>query len=559
MSAPRANPEVSAGPARLDSWKQIAAYLGRSERTVRRWEQNEGLPVHRLQHEQRGSVYAYRSELDAWWESRKPSLEAVLPAAPPAPVVISRKPNWILAATAIGLLAIVAVVLGLRGPAARPVVSSILVLPFNNLSPSSTEDWFSDGMTEALITELAKVRRLKVISRTTAMHYKNAKKPLKQIAAEAGVDAVVEGSAMLTGNQVRITAQLIQATTDAHLWSSAFDREISDVLGLQHEVAEAIAHSVGAAVAPHRTRAANPEAMAAYLKGLYQFNRTELSMARDFAREGIRLDPQMARCHELLGMTLLLTADFHRTTYASIMPEARASLDRALELDPESAMSLSWLGWSYFAYEHDWRKGEDKMRRAIELDPVTGNNYAFLLAGRGQFDEAIRAVDRAVEYDPANPSLLADAAQIHHFARRYREAIGLYRKAIELNPTSSYARIHIVKSLLLAGSNDEAFEAWLWTPHGLGPLRMGTQFRDLYRSGGWPAVWRTYIEQRPLDLVVLIQLGRKQEALDVLEALEKKSDSWMVQLEDPVYDPLRQDPRFKALLRRTGYPSGMWR
>ena len=199
------NVGLASRDGRLDSWKEIAAYLGRNERTVRRWEQQEGLPVHRLMHEKKGSVYAYRTELDAWRVSRKPAVDEKEDAPgldsfgklePVARQSIINRKTTILA----GALALCATVVGYwflaRSRFERPSFSSIAVLPFDNLSHNQAEEWFSDGLTEVLITELSKVRSLKVISRTSVMQYKSGNKPLKQIGRELGVDAVVEGSAL---------------------------------------------------------------------------------------------------------------------------------------------------------------------------------------------------------------------------------------------------------------------------------------------------------------------------------------------------------------------------
>jgi TolB-like protein len=563
------NPPSTTGD-RLDSWKEIAAYLGRSERTVRRWEEKEGLPVRRLHHEQRGSVYAYRAELDAWMESRQQG-EPAEASGPPTPVPLDppsapAQPKWVWAGAA-AILAIAAAILTLGSHAPkRPVSSSIAVLPFENLSHNPDEEWFSDGMTETLITELAKVHGLKVISRTSAMRYKNAGKSLKQIGAELGVSTVVEGSALRVGDRVRITAQVIEASTDTHLWGVDFDRDFKDVLAVQRNVAQEIARQVGVTVAASRPGGApsgvSPEAIAAYLKGLYQFNRGALSGAIELAREGIRADPNLARCHELLGMALIVTADFHTTTHAAIMPEARAALQRALELEPDLGAAVSWLGWSYFVLEHDWVQAESKLRRGFELDPTTGNNYAFLLAAQEHYDEAIRVVDQAALQDPANPFLLADRGHIYYLARRYPEAIGLFQKTVELNPTSFYPRLYLLESLLVSGASDEAFEAFVSIPDPR-QLELEKEYRRQYGAGGWPAVWRLYLERLPkgwgarTNIWGLIALDRKSEALDELEELERRSDSWMLVLEDPIFDPLRQEPRFQALLKRVGYPQSM--
>ena len=556
---------------RLDSWKEIAAYLGRTERTVRRWEQSEALPVHRLVHEKRGSIYAYRSELDAWLASRAP-LAAREPdpaaAAPPD----KRLTLWIAVAL-VAIAAALATAWAATWLTRSPAYSSIAVLPFENFSHDPAEEWFSDGMTEILITQLAKIRSLKVISRTSVMQYKGTRKSVKEIARELGVDAVVESSALRVGDRVRITSQLIAARNDAHLWADSYEAEMRDALSLQRDIADAVAREVGVRMsadgraplraAPHST---NPDAMAAYLRGLYQYNQSALRPAVESAREAIRLDPNLAAAHILLGQALELWADYHGKTYAEIIPEARAALQRGLDLEPDNGAALSALGDISFAGEHDWVRGEDYLRRGYELDAGSGSVYAFLLAAQGKFDDAIRVVNRAVLADPANHVTLTDAARIHEFARRYDQALPLYRKALDVFPSAAYARGHAPAAFLIAGRKDEAFELFVWGGDSRGLLQIGDEFRKTYQTGGWPAVWQLYLDRVPATAFwpndkrfAMLFLHRDQEALGMLEDLEKHGDSWLIQLEDPVYDHLRGQPRFKALLKRIGYPESMWR
>lgn len=544
---------------RLDSWKEIANYLGRTERSVRRWEATEGLPVHRLQHDKRGSVYAFRSELDAWRTSRQPAADA--------PSTVRHWP-WVAAAltTLVLTAGLGAWAIARRPGASTPRISALAVLPFENLSRQVDQEWFSDGMTEMLITELARTRSLKVISRTSVMQYRNTRKPLKQIAQELGVDAIVEGSALLVGDRVRISAQLIRAATDSHLWSSHYDGETKDALSLQKEVAAAISQSVGTAVTPAesrtpRSRSVRSAVLAPYLKGLHQLHGAGYASAIDLAREAVRLDPDFAPAHELLGMALIVSADFKQTTYPAIAPEARASLRRTLALEPERGVALSWLGWSYLMLEHDWVQAETMMRQGFELEPRTGNNYAFLLAARARYEEAIDISQQAMLLDPASPMVVCDTAHIYHFARRYDDAVRLYRRCEELDSAFSYAHTYQMMSLLQAGRSDEALEEWLLAPAGH-RLGMDQKLRELYRSGGWTAVWRAFLEQPTatgcsscvdFGLIGLIALGRHGETLDVLEQFERDLNPWMIMLEDPILDPLRDQPRFRALANRVGY------
>ncbi|HYL37021.1 MAG TPA: tetratricopeptide repeat protein [Bryobacteraceae bacterium] len=545
--------------------------MGRGERTVRRWEELEGLPVHRLAHEKRGSVYAYRSELDAWWASRKEQITATTDKTPAdlqtvVPIVSAQTASrWMWIGTIMALLLIIGALLVARFRREHtPSVRSIAVLPFDNLSHNPSEEWFSDGITETLITELSKVPSLNVISRTSAMQYKNARKSLRQIGSELGVDAVVEGSALRVRDRVRITAQLIAVATDSHLWGRDFDGDFQDVLLLQRKVTQAIAREVGLTLSarqPNR-RSENPAAMAAYLKGLYQYNRGDLKSAIGLAREAIQADSELAPAYELLGMALHTTADFHHASYAAVAPEARAALRRALELQPDRGSTLSYLGWSYLVVEHDWVQAEENLRRGFETDPGTGNNYAFLLAAQGKYDDAIHVVDQALQRDPANAFVLTDTGRIYHFARRYDEAIRSFRKALELSPSDSYPRLYLPLSLLLAGRKDEAFEAWLQWRLPL-PVRSGDEkeFRDLYHDGGWNAIWLATLDQMPKTPWLhwrqwaAIFLHRTQDALDEAEQMEHTAEA--AQLEDPIFDSIRKEPRFQAMLKRVGYPQSM--
>src|SRR5215469_4405613 len=247
-------PQPSSGPpessaARLDSWKEIAAYLKRDERTVRRWEQ-EGLPVHRHVHKKQASIYAYKAEVDAWWNNGRQLLEAGGPAAlTPAVLPAVEGFRWERVwPPALGVVVLVAVALvsdagGIRSRifAERvPTIHSLAVLPLENLSGDPSQEYFVDGMTDALITDLAQTSDVKVISRTSVMQYKGARRPLPEVARALGVDAVVEGSVVRSGSKVRITAQLIHAPSDHHLWAESFEGSAVDILSIQDNVARAI-------------------------------------------------------------------------------------------------------------------------------------------------------------------------------------------------------------------------------------------------------------------------------------------------------------------------------
>jgi TolB-like protein len=347
----------------LDSWKEIASWFNRSEKTVRRWEEREGMPVHRQLHGKRGSVYAYPDELRDWRESRQlhdtteaepndrqmhdpepepagtetaspdhleicpPALHGIPeadsasttgePRAGPPP----QPPPW-LAGLPISVFLVVVVLLAvmfggsLRESILRrasPVRSrSLAVLPFENLSGDVEQEYFADGMTAELITELARISSIRVISRTSIVRYKHVHKPLAEIAKELNVDAVVEGEVLHSHNQVRVTAQLIEVATDRHIWAETYDRDLRDVLALQADVAQSIAKAIGTRVMPTEllrltlSRRVDPEAYEDYLKGRFFFEKRTsegINRAVDYFRQAIRKDPGFAQAYAGLAMT----------------------------------------------------------------------------------------------------------------------------------------------------------------------------------------------------------------------------------------------------------------
>jgi tetratricopeptide (TPR) repeat protein len=321
-------------------------------------------------------------------------------------------------------------------------------------------------MTETLITELSKVRSLKVISRTSVMQYKGVRKPLKEIAKELGVDAVVEGSALRVGNRVRITAQLIGTANDSHLWGHDFDSDMQDVLSLHKHVARAIAQQIGAKLTQSEqkrlgmTRASSPEAVYGYLRAVYLLNRRELPQSIALARQAIKIDPQFIEPYHVLADALLLTAEAHDATYADVVAEVRESLHRAMEIDPEHGPSLASSGWARFAVDHDAIGAEPLLRRGFELAPETGCIYGYFLATRQEFDRTVESCSQTLKRDPANPSAHSDMGHLYYLARRYPEAIASFRHAVELNPGARQSHFFFYMAYLFAGKPYEAVQAF---------------------------------------------------------------------------------------------------
>jgi TolB-like protein len=433
--------EFSAGN-RLDSWKEIAAYLKCSERTVRRWER-EGLPVHRHPHKKKAGIYAYKGEIDAWWcngHEKVKQLESVFP----------RKQSWPRTVAAVGLVVLIAAVAVFvmfreRFSSKSPSTSirSVAVLPLENLSHDPEQEYFADGMTDALITDLAKIHALRVISRNSTMQYKANRKPMLQIARELHVDAVVEGTVMRSGDRVRITAQLIEARTDRHLWAETYERDLRDVLGLQDEVARTIASEVKVTLTPQEesrlsnARRVNPAANEAYLRGYYELRRhlpatlyargEEQSIARaiQYFQQAIGIDR-----NDALAWAGLADAYYDQSTFLraplEVMPKAKAAAVRALELDAGLAEAHASLGNIKMTFDWDWPGAEEEFQRALELNanlPQAHAGYAHYFLALRRIDEAVEELHRVQNIDPLFPQSHMALPLLLFQARRYENSI----------------------------------------------------------------------------------------------------------------------------------------
>jgi len=429
-------PSASSPGDRLDSWKEIAAYLKCSERTVRRWE-DEGLPIHRHTHKKKAGIYGYKAEIDAWWNNGRLRVEELEHSR------ASQKPYrsvWlaitlVTAALAVGVVGRFAH--RLRGAATPHHIESLAVLPLKNLSGDPAQDYFADGMTEQLTTDLGQISALRVISRTSAMRYKGPDKSLPEIARELHVDAVVEGSVERSGDQVRITAQLIDAANDKHLWAKSYERNLRDVLTLQDEVAQAIADEVRIKLTPQeRIQLANahpvkPAAHEAYLRGLYELSnmtfegvkRTE--QAIQYFQEAVALDPTDA-----LAYAGLANAYYDQSTLLraplEVMPKAKAAAARAIEIDDSLAEAHASLGYVKLNFDWDWVGAEREFHRALELNPNLPRahaGYAHYLLTLRRTDEAIQELHYAETLDPLLPESHVNLPFLLFNGRRYDEAI----------------------------------------------------------------------------------------------------------------------------------------
>jgi serine/threonine-protein kinase len=461
------------------------------------------------------------------------------------------------------------------GAPAPATIASLAVLPLRNLSGDPEQEFFADGMTEALIARLAQIGALRVISRTSAMAYKGVHKPLPVIARELGVDAVVEGSVTRAGDRVRVTAQLVEAASDRHLWSSTFDRPLGDILDLHSDLSRAIADELSARLTPDErvqlsgARSVRPAAYDEYLRGRFYWNkRTPEGIARAVAcfQASIDADPLyapawsgLADCHNMLGA-------FRWKISREAFPLAHAAAARALELDPDLAEGHTSLAFAIQYYDWDWSRSEGEFRRAIALNPgyATARQwYGDLLAGLDRMDEALAEVGRAVELDPLSPVVGTSFGDALYYARRYEEAIARYRRTLELDPDYRWARLNIGRTLQELGRHAEAIRTFedahrqarmsLEDSPALAQAHAaaGDRARALAMLPRIMDRWRQGIVS-PYSLAnIHVALGDREEAFAWLERALEDRDRMMANIKvHPRLDPLRGDPRFASLLAR---------
>jgi TolB-like protein/DNA-binding winged helix-turn-helix (wHTH) protein/Flp pilus assembly protein TadD len=460
-----------------------------------------------------------------------------------------------------------------------PVIRSLAVLPFESLSSDPSQDYFADGMTEELISDLGQISALRVISRTSVMVYKRARKPLPQIARELNVDAVVEGTVLRSGDQVRVTAQLIEATADKHLWSQSYEGELQDTLALQNQVAMAIADQIRISLNPQEqaalksARVVKPEAYVSYLKGRYFWNKRTadgLKVALAYFNQAIDEDPKYAQAYSGLADTYALLGDWQYAamTPREALPKAKAAAIKALELDSALGEAHNSLAFCLDGFDWDFDSAGKEFLRAIELNPgyATAHHwYAWHLALLHRLDEAMAEMKKAENLDPLSLVINADLAELLALAHSYDQSILQSRKTIEMDPNFGLAHNHLAQAYLQKKMNDEA----------VAELRKAVQL-----SGGSPTclanLARAYVasgkvseaEKLLSDLknrstpgqslaseiaVIYVALGDTNQAIAWLNKGYQERFNPGVLLR-PGFDAIRSDPRFEDLVRRIGLP-----
>jgi serine/threonine protein kinase/tetratricopeptide (TPR) repeat protein len=506
------------------------------------------------------------------------------------PIVSDHHPDWKWrwwVAASVALVANAALIVGLNvgnwrnrllGRTGAPRIESLAVLPLENLSGDPDQEYFADGMTEALITDLASVAGLRVISRTSAMRYKQTHESLQQIARELNINAVVEGSVLRIGGRVRITAQLVYVATDRNLWASAYERDVRDVLAIQSEVARAIVDGIQIKLSPQEdrrlraVRTVKPDAYEAYLRGRYFWNKRDreaVMKGLDSFQEAVALDPTYALAYVGVADSYLVLAANNWFSAREALIEAKAATLKALQIDDTLAEAHTGLAQSK-ELEWDWKGAQTEYERALTLNPgyATAHQwYSLFLSVTGQPGKALVEAERATELDPLSPIISFNMGQVLYNARRYGEAERVMQRTLEASSDFFAARYFLGVILLKDHRYEESVVA-LQEAAALSPDDDGTKATLGYayaltnRRGDAERVLTELKEQSARRYVspyliaqVCLGLGRNGEAFEWLEKAYMQRDSELPWIRvDPMLDPLRSDPRLTHLIDRMNFP-----
>ena len=455
-----------------------------------------------------------------------------------------------------------------------PRIHAIAVLPLVNLSSDPNQEYFSDGMTDELITELAKFGNLRVISHTSVERYKNSKRALPEIARELGVDAVVEGRVMRSGDKVRITAQLIDARTDQHLWAQSYERDLKDVLTMQAGVAQRIAAQVGVSLSPtEESRIAalhgvDPAAHEAFLKGNFYWNRLtceNFRKALNYYSEAVAKEPSFAPAYAGIGASYFDLADWACSEQGQAFAESKKAAQKAIELDPALSDPYTTLGEIAFTHDWDWEKAEENYREAIRLD---GNDadahagYAIFLTAMGRRDQAFAEMSTAHELDPTSENNNVASTYLLYLDHQFDRATEHANRALELYPRSG--AIYYWLGQIYERKHMEQESGTAYTKEfGENKNEESKELRAAFERSGLAGYWQQQLKRelsRPQgscwQMLVYAHLGDRERTLASLESgFQHHCDGLQFLAVQPIYDKYRAEPRFEALLRRMNLPT----
>jgi eukaryotic-like serine/threonine-protein kinase len=527
--------------------------------------------------------HRYQSAKEIFADLSRLSMQSAASVPSAAPI----KPRrwgilWIAASAAVLLLALLYVVAQRHGRvssehAAAAQIHSLAVLPLENFSRDPDQDYFADGMTEALITDLSKISALQVISRTSVMQYKGTKKRLPTIAKELQVDAVIEGSVEKAGDRVRITAQLIEAANDKHLWAESYDRDMRDVLSLQDEVARRIADQVQVKLTPQEQKQlsaktpTNPEAYQLYLQGRFYWNKGDepgLKKSIEFYQAALTKDPDYALAYAGLADSYSSFSDWYLPP-RQVMPQAKAAALKALQLDDSLAATHVALCWIYTVYDWDWPGAERECNRAIELNPNSADAHdvnANYFNTIGQWEKCFAEIHLAQELDPLSYRYFADGAMDYFMGRRYDQALLQAQKSLSLQP--DYFIAHAYLGLIYAQtgrSSESVAEAQKGVQLSGSPMAQGVLGYSYAAAGRKSEAKKIAADLQgnldkhflcPYEIgTIYVRLGEPDESFHWLNrAYEERSVCISSVKFDPRLDPIRSDPRYEPLVRQLNFP-----
>ena len=539
---------------RLDSWKAIANHLGREVRTVQLWEKLEGMPVHRHFHRKLGSVFAYRSEVDAW-------RQGLSRASGGSPSDLSEG------------------VVPLANAVHKKKKILIAVLPFESLGGNPEQEFFNDGVTIETITALGNLSEqgLGVISRASVMAYKGSLRRAEKLRKELNVSFILEGTTQTELGRIRVNVALVNAKDKTTVWSKSYKSAFANSLELQSRVATQIARYIGmtlfssetpARILPPVGRSASRDA---YFMGRYFWKqRTEdgLRKAVEIFEAVIREDPGFALAHSGLADCLTLLSFYEIVPPSEAMPLARRAALKAIELDPYSAEARTSLADILFHFDRDWIRADQEYQAAIQCNPEYGLSYhwyANLLMARGKHEAAHDAIMRALDLDPVSPITNAWAGVISHFGRRYNEAIRHYRRALELDPHFVWARMFLAQTLGQMGQTAEAIHEFETTVQLSGgsnyawAMMAHTQAVSGNRSSALKILndLNGRLSQKSMPsydiAAVHAALGDSRKTIAWLDrALAEHNLKLFSLAEDPRFDTFRNLPQFKHRISRVG-------
>jgi tetratricopeptide (TPR) repeat protein len=592
--------ETYATADRLDSWKEIAAYLKRDVRTVQRWEKTENLPVRRHLHEKQGTVYAFRAEIDSWSQGRQflddgvtddgplsaeaeddppmpPDSEQESIAPVPRPIPQFHLPRLKRSVAILGVAAIVALGAYLRWPLwPQPQNVILAVLPFKNMGGFDREA-LVDGFTTETKTRLEQVQpdRMGVLLLTK----KYAELPVERVAAEFNAGYVLQGEATIVGPKVSIAARLTRAETRSStlVWSDQYNGDLQDIQRIQSEVSAAITKAVLSEIPDaHPPGQINTDAYEAYQWGNYFLNKRttrDLLKALEYFQKAIQVDPRYAPAYAGLAATysLLGSAPYTQLPPKESYSKAESAARKALELDESLAEAHLSLGYALLVYERNYEKARREFERAIQLRPgyaTAHDYYAYYLTAMGNMNKAIAERETARKLDPVSPLLTTALGEAYYHNRQFDMAIRMAQKALELDPTYPVSMINLARAYERAGMHPQARAIYqkllAFAPDDPGLLSLLAH--EYAVSGDAPAARKIEVQlermrgQRYVAAIyialVWTGLGDRDRAFQWLDQAYEEDCEYLVYLPtEPMADPLRDDPRFAQLLQKLGLAS----